>query len=499
MNSVSLIYPHQLFSDHPALDSSIPAFLIEDPLLFGTDQHQPLNVHKQRLVFHRASMKAFAAEMSRRGYKLQYIDCPKGSRSDSYNVLRSLLDSTVKEIRLANPHDFLLEKRVRRIANELGAELVLFDTPAFISSEELLEKHTGESRKRPFMANFYKDQRNQLGILMEGDEPTGGRWSFDEDNRKKVPAELELPSVPAARRNKYVGEALDYVEERFKRNLGSVDSFAWPTTHAAAKSWLDSFLEERFREFGPYEDAIHLEHRTLFHSVLSPAINVGLLTPQEVVDAAIGFSESNDIPLNSLEGFIRQIIGWREFMLGIYRYRGVEIRNGNYWGHDREIPKAFYDASTGIPPVDDAIRHALDYAWGHHIERLMVIGNFMLLCRFSPDAIYRWFMELYIDAYDWVMVPNVYGMSQFADGGTFTTKPYLSGSNYIRKMSSYKTGKWCEIWDGLYWSFIGDHEDFFQKNPRLSMMTRSWQRMDSQKKKAHRENARVFLESVGVE
>lgn len=496
MKLVSLIYPHQLFSDHPAITKDAPVYLIEDPLFFGTDQHQPLNIHKQRLVFHRASMKAYQTLLSKRGYSVEYLECPQGGRSDSCSVLRSILKNSVDQIWIADPQDFLLEKRLRRVSEEVGAELCIEETPAFLTPGTFLEKHTGADRKRPFMANFYKDQRKRMDILMEDDQPQGGRWSFDEDNRQKVPDDLELPEEPAAKRNGYVKEAIEYVEKRFSKNLGGLDSFAWPVTHGAARTWLKNFLEERFREFGPYEDAIHLQHRTLFHSVLSPAINAGLLTPREVIDAAIEFASTHEIPMNSLEGFVRQIIGWREFMYGIYKYRGVEIRNGNYWNHDREIPEAFYTGQTGIPPLDDAIQHALDHAWGHHIERLMVIGNFMLLCRFSPDAIYRWFMELYIDAYDWVMVPNVYGMSQFADGGTFTTKPYISGSNYIRKMSHYKKGEWCDIWDGLYWSFIGDHEDFFSKNPRLSMMTRSWQRMSPEKKSSHRKNASTFLDRV---
>lgn len=305
-----------------------------------------------------------------------------------------------------------------------------------------------------------------------------------------------MPPEPKSRRNDYVKEALTWTQKRFKSNLGSLDSFQWPVTRLAARAWLDEFLEVRFKEFGPYEDALSKEHRVLFHSVLTPVLNIGLLTPQEIVDAALDCASDGDIPLNSLEGFIRQIIGWREFMCGIYRHRGVRIRNGNFWRFNRKMPQCFYEASTGIPPVDDAIRHALEDGWRHHIERLMVLGNFMLLCRIDPAEVYRWFMELFVDAYDWVMVPNVYGMSQFADGGTFTTKPYLSGSNYIRKMSDYAKGDWCDVWDGLYWSFIADHQDFFAGNHRLSMMARSWDKMSAEKKLSHRNQAKSFLEGL---
>jgi deoxyribodipyrimidine photolyase-related protein len=199
------------------------------------------------------------------------------------------------------------------------------------------------------------------------------------------------------------------------------------------------------------------------------------------------------VPMNSLEGFIRQIIGWREFMRGIYQHRGTRIRTGNFWEFTTPLPKSFYDGTTGIPPVDRVIRQLLDDGWCHHIERLMILGNFMLLCRIRPDDVYRWFMELFVDAYDWVMVPNVYGMSQFADGGTFTTKPYLSGSNYVLKMSDEPKGDWCRIWDALFWTFIADYTPFFLKNPRLSMMARNWQKMSPETQAAHRRVAADFL------
>ena len=233
------------------------------------------------------------------------------------------------------------------------------------------------------------------------------------------------------------------------------------------------------------------------HGVLTPMLNIGLLTPQQVLDRTLARAELGDIPLNSLEGFIRQIIGWREFRAAMYRRHGVTRRTGNFWNFaDRPIPEAFYTATTGLPPIDDAIRHALDTGYCHHIERLMLLGNVMLLCGFHPNRIYTWFMELFVDAYDWVMVPNVYGMSQFADGGIFTTKPYLSGSNYVRKMSDYRKGPWCEIWDGLFWSFIQRHDTFFRSQYRLAMLARNLDRMDVETLKMHQKNADLFLESI---
>jgi deoxyribodipyrimidine photolyase-related protein len=266
-------------------------------------------------------------------------------------------------------------------------------------------------------------------------------------------------------------------------------------TRGDAARWLDRFIVERLQQFGLYEDAISTEHPYLYHSAITPALNIGLLDPQDVVDRVL--AASDHIPMNSLEGFIRQIIGWREFMHGVYRHRGSEIRNGNFWRFERRLPRAFYDGTTGIPPVDRVIRQVLADGYCHHIERLMVLGSFMLLCRIRPDDVYRWFIEMFVDAYDWVMVPNVYGMSQFADGGTFTTKPYLSGSNYILKMSDELKGPWCRVWDGLFWSFIGDHREFFLKNPRLSMMVRTWEKLSPEKQADHRRSARDFLVGLG--
>jgi deoxyribodipyrimidine photolyase-related protein len=215
------------------------------------------------------------------------------------------------------------------------------------------------------------------------------------------------------------------------------------------------------------------------------------------VDRALEAAASAPVPLNSLEGFLRQVIGWREFVRAVYERVGVPQRTANFWGADRPLPASFYDGTTGIAPVDRVIRQVLDHAWCHHIERLMILGNFMCLCGFRPDAVCRWFLELFIDGYDWVMVPNVHGMALFADGGLMTTKPYLSGSNYIRKMSQDPPGPWCATWDALFWRFIGLHRDFFAGNPRLSMMTRQWDRMPPDRRHGHLDTAERFLDRLG--
>ncbi|MEK7950559.1 cryptochrome/photolyase family protein [Luteolibacter soli] len=493
MITVGLVYPNQLFGRHPAWREGQLTLLIEDPLFFGNDPHWPLGVHKQRLVLHRASMKAWAT-----GKKdVRYVEVPSGADLDSTGVLEKAVPKNVECLEVVDPMDDVLLRRIRRFAASRRIELVVHPTPNLVTPPDFLEKHTGGGRKKPFMASFYQEQRQRMGILVEAEgSPVGGHWSFDVENRQRFPEDHLAPIEPKTRQNEHVKAAIEWVEGRFPDNPGRSDSFGYPVTRRDALAWLDRFLAERFEDFGAYEDALSRNHRVLFHSVLTPALNIGLLDPREIVERVLEYATRHQVPMNSLEGFIRQIIGWREFMAGIYRYRGVEIRNGNFWKHDRPMPRAFYEGKTGIPPVDDTIRRVLDHGWCHHIERLMVMGNFMLLCRIRPDDVYRWFMELFVDAYDWVMVPNVYGMSQFADGGTFTTKPYLSGSNYIRKMSFYPKGEWCDTWDALFWCFIGDHLKFFDSNPRLSMMARTWEKLPAAKKEAHHSRATAFLEGL---
>jgi deoxyribodipyrimidine photolyase-related protein len=225
-------------------------------------------------------------------------------------------------------------------------------------------------------------------------------------------------------------------------------------------------------------------------------LNIGLLTPHEILDKALEIGIDKNIPLNSTEGFIRQVMGWREFIKIVYEREGTKQRSTNYWKFTRKIPPSFWNGTTGIPPIDNTIQKILKTGYCHHIERLMVLGNFMLLCEFDPNEVYRWFMEMFIDAYDWVMVPNVYGMTQFADGGLMTTKPYISGSNYLMKMSDYEKGEWQSVWDGLFWRFMHEHRNFFLKNPRLGMLVGTYDKMSPEKQLAHLNQANNFLKKL---
>lgn len=493
---ITLIFPHQLFQNHPSLEKDRPVYLLEDPLFFGTDSQQPLpQLHPFKPVLHRASLLAYQEWLEKEGYSVFHLALPSKPATTATQLAKLPL-ADLQALHLCDPADYLVDRRLKRFAKEHELTLEVSPSPNFLSPDEFLEEQF-PAGKKPFMARFYQKQRQRLNILMEDDQPVGGQYSFDKDNRKKLPKNHPVPAEPACKPNPFLEKAATWARGRFGSSDLDLGSFPYPVTHQDAEAWLDEFLSERFHQFGPYEDALSKEHRVMFHSLLTPMLNIGLLSPEAIIERSLAHADKHEVPINSLEGFVRQIIGWREFMKAMYDRHGVTMRTKNFWGFTRKMPSSFYDGTTGIPPIDDAIRHARETGYCHHIERLMVLGNFMLLCRINPDEVYRWFMELFIDAYDWVMVPNVYGMSQFADGGLFTTKPYLSGSNYICKMSDYSKSKdWAPIWDGLYWTFIDDHLDIFAKNHRLAMMARTCERMAAEKKEEHRRNAEEFLKKL---
>ncbi|MCS6819000.1 MAG: cryptochrome/photolyase family protein, partial [Chitinophagales bacterium] len=407
--------------------------------------------------------------------------------------VRELAKSGVEQIYYCDPCDNWLEKRLKEASNKNGIVLKCFPSPNFICSSEYIEQYFNEEKF--FLTSFYIEQRKRLDIMIENGKPLGGKWTYDSDNRRKMPALVRPPQLPVQDENNYVKEAINYVNTYFPENHGNLKKFIYPVTFSDSYLWLESFLEMRFQNYGIYQDAIVSEENFLFHSVLTPMLNIGLLQPLYVLERAIKFALNNHIPVNSLEGFVRQILGWREYIRAVYVLKGSEQRTTNFWGHQRKIPNSFYKAETGIIPIDACIKRLLQYGYNHHIERLMILGNFMCLCEFSPDEIYRWFMELYIDAYDWVMVPNVYGMSQFADGGLMSTKPYISSSNYVLKMSNHTRGSWCDIWDALYWRFVYTHRAFFESNPRMSVMTKQLDKSGN-KIAEHLKRADAFLRKL---
>lgn len=494
--SITLIFPHQLFKDHPAINNNRIIYLVEELLYFNQ-----YKFHKQKLVLHRASMQFYKQWLKEKNYNVNYINADEDI-SDIRQLVTHLNENNCKEIHVAEVTDDWLQRRLQNACKKYSIELKFYQTPSFITSIKKAGEYFSD-KKTYFQTDFYIWQRKQHKILLETDRyPLGGKWSFDYENRKRFPKNETAPFLNLPENNNYVTEARKYVAENFSNNYGSNDDPFYntkgffPTTFEEAAHWLKDFIQNRFEKFSVYEDAIVANEQVLHHSVLSSSLNIGLLTPKQVIDAVTAQADEYKIPINSLEGFIRQIIGWREFIRVVYEREGRKQRTKNYWNFTRKIPESFRNGTTGIEPVDAVIKKVLNAAYTHHIERLMVLGNFMLLCEFDPDEVYKWFMELFIDAYDWVMVPNVYGMSQFADGGIMSTKPYISASNYLIKMSDFTKGEWQQTWDALFWRFMHVHRDFFNSNPRIGMLLKTFDKMDVKKRQNYLNTAAHFLQTL---
>jgi deoxyribodipyrimidine photolyase-related protein len=491
MNEIALIFPHQLFKYHPALQKNRPVYLVEEWLFF-----RQYNFHQQKIILHRSGMKFYEAYLKEQQFSVQYI----GS-ADERNEIRKLIaflsQQRITSIHIADVVDCWLTKRIRAACKKHSIALTVHASPSFLNTMDEVTDYFNK-KKTYFQTDFYIQQRKQRKLLLEtGSKPTGGKWTFDTENRVKFPKKEVVPVVHFPAENGYIAEAKEYVQQHFSANYGSVTApYFFVSTFKEAEDWLHDFIKNRFEKFGMYEDAIVAKENILHHSVLTPMLNTGLLTPQQILDAAINYAKKHTIPLSSLEGFIRQVMGWREFIRIVYEREGSKQRTANYWKFKRKIPASFWTGTTGIAPIDSTIRKVLQTGYCHHIERLMVLGNFMLLCEFDPDEVYKWFMELFIDAYDWVMVPNVYGMTQFADGGLMTTKPYISGSNYLMKMSDYEKGDWQQVWDGLFWRFMHVHRDFFLKNPRLGMLVGTFDKMSEEKRNIHLATAEKYLSNL---
>lgn len=495
---ITIVFPHQLYKEHPAIVTDRPVLLVEEWLYFNQ-----YNFNKKKLVLHRASMQFYKDYLEEKGVGVTYVEA-QDERHNVFKLIEWFASQKVTAIHYVDTVDNWLEKRIQKAVNNHSLKAYKYACPNFINQMSEVEAFFN-NRKTYFQTDFYKWQRKQRNILMQANgEPEGGKWSFDEENRKPVKKGTYIPLPGLPKENKYVIEAWQYVQQHYPSNYGSDLTLNgssigfYATTFKEAEDWLDDFLNTRFENFGVYEDAIVFEQHYLFHSVLTPMLNIGLLLPSQIITKALVAAAKHSIPINSVEGFTRQIIGWREFIRIVYEREGTRQRTKNFWGFTRKIPVSFWEGTTGILPIDNVIQKALDTGYSHHIERLMVMGNFMLLCEFEPNEVYRWFMEMYVDAYDWVMVPNTYGMTQFADGGLMTTKPYISGSNYLMKMSNYAKGDWQQIWDGLFWRFMHVHRDFLSKNMRLGMLIKTFDKMPVEKQELHLKHAEDFLMKLDV-
>ncbi len=488
---LAIILGNCLFPDHGRLniDEHTLLFMAEDA---GLCTH--FKYHKHKLVLFLSAMRSHANDLEKK-HTMVYWQLNAQNQNMSFeDKLNSTLQkySAIEEVVIYDIEDHFFEERIRNWSKTAKLKLTIVDSPSFITTKKEFKEYLSDSKK-PFMQVFYKRQRKSLNLLMDGDKPLNDKWSFDAENRKPLPKDISIPDRPQSNLTENDKACIELVNSLFSDHPGSTDNFNWSTTRQSALYRLSTFLKERFEDFGPYEDAIAKDQTFLFHSVLSPYINLGLITPDEVLDKVIEHYQANNTHYPSVEGFVRQVAGWREFMRGIYHNFDLEQ---NHFNQTRKMKTCWYDGTTGIPPLDDSIQKAVTHGYTHHIERLMILGNIMLMTGLHPNEVYKWFMEMYVDSSDWVMAPNVYGMSQFAEGGIFATKPYISGSNYILKMSNYTKGPWCDTVDGLYWSFIANNRKTFENNPRMGMMLSTLDRMGKDKKEYLFEKAQKWIEKV---
>jgi deoxyribodipyrimidine photolyase-related protein len=464
MTKVLLGFGNQLF--HPRYLTGVkPArvVLCEDPKLCTRYAY-----HKQKLVLMLAAMRNYSALLESSGFKVDYSDLAQ-ARSWRQTLTATIAETgadTLCHFELESPE---LTRAIKEFAGDSGLALEVLRSPMFMNSVE--EFGEFEAEHGPRLQAFYQAQRIERQILVTSSgEPIGGRWSFDQDNRAKLPRDLHPVEPSQIKDSPVVCAVKTEVEATFGSHPGELDAFWLPTTHEQAEAWLEDFLVNRFHNFGRYEDALTERSPFVFHSGLAPLMNIGLLTPDQVLDRALDFAGANNVPLNSLEGFVRQILGWREFIRGVFHRYHEPMQNRNIWNADRALTDAWYEGTTGVTPLDHVIQKARRFGYAHHIERLMVAANLMNLTGIAPQDVYRWFMEMFVDAYDWVMVPNVFGMGLTSEGGIFTTKPYICGSNYVLKMGDYKKGPWCDVMDGLLWRFVANHEATLKANHRLAPM-----------------------------
>jgi len=492
---IFLIFPIHLFADIKILNSK-KVYILEESRYF-TD----FKYHKLKLAYHRASMKSYYKYLKKNNINVTYIDY-KDITSQFYKDIKNNSKTNTKtSIYSYDTNDHKLNKKLK----EYIPDIITMSTLNFLVDHQTLRNNINEFKKTRYNhSGFYKWQRRRLNILMESNgSPRGGKWSFDEDNREKLPKNIKIPKIFPLKisidTNTIIKEAIEYIDKSFSDNYGSLDNFIYPIDHDSAKKWLIAFCKNKFAKFGIYEDAVtkNVNEPFLFHSVISPMMNIGLLTDTEVLKIVKPYETS--VPIEAFEGFIRQIIGWRNYMYAIYLLE-PDIPKMNFFEHNRQLnKKMMWEGTTQIEPVDTIIGKIRDYGYAHHIERLMYLGNYMLLCHIRPSDVYEIFMEWTIDAYDWVMMANVYCMSQYADGGMIMTKPYFSSSNYILKMSDYKKKtivNWTTIWDALYYNFINTHHDYLLSNYGTSRQVAHWNKKTKTEQNNLIKMAKEYLDNV---
>lgn len=502
VDTIALILGDQLSPDIAALRASDPASTV---VLMAEVMAEASYVrhHQKKLAFIFAAMRHFALELRSAGWTVEYValDDPDNTGSLAGEVGRAAARLGAQRVLVTEPGEW------RVLADLRGWS----PAPEILPDDRFLCSHAefaawAEGRKALRMEYFYRMMRRKTGLLMAGDEPEGGQWNFDHDNRKPARADLFMPQPPRFDHDAVTADVLALVAERFAGNFGELEPFWFPVTRADAKHAAEVFMARSLSGFGDYQDAMLTGEKFLYHSVLAPLLNVGLLDPLALCRMAEAEYRAGRAPLNAVEGFIRQIIGWREYVRGIYWREGPDYVRRNALGAQRALPEMYWSGRTGMACMAAAIGQTRDEAYAHHIQRLMVTGNFALLAGIDPHALHEWYLAVYADAFEWVEAPNTVGMSQFADGGLLGSKPYAASGAYIDRMSDYcgtcryavkrKVGPGACPLNALYWDFLARHRARFAGNPRMAQMYRVWDRMADDQQAALRRQAAGFLDHL---
>ncbi|NDH86027.1 cryptochrome/photolyase family protein, partial [bacterium] len=465
---------------------------------------------QQKLTLLYSAMRHYAADLKKRKFNTLYHHLSDSSDQADYTTVLAtwVKQHRIKEIHLLDPNEFDTLHSLPTLSKKLGIPVQRHPSPQFLVPREEFQSWA-QGKKHLLMETHYRRLRTERNILLDSQgKPEGGDWNLDDQNRRTfrefAKEKPKVPPLPPPMKDPIVQEVAAQVSKLFPHHPGKAADLWIPTTREGALDWLKLFIRQRLEKFGSWEDTMVDGEPILFHSVLSPLLNLGLLTPLECIQAAEKAYRDGKAPLNSVEGFIRQILGWREFIHGIYWLKMPEYREVNFLGANRPLPRWAYTGETEMRCVSQAIHGAIDHAYNHHIQRLMVLGNFFLLGGYEPKAVLRWYSEMYLDAYDWVMVPNVLGMILFADGGFFATKPYAAGAAYQDKMGNHcascqfdpkqREGPQACPFHSLYWNFFGQHAKLFGKNPRIGMMVKLWEKKTPADQTQIRQNAQRFLD-----
>lgn len=493
----------QLLTDHPALaqaEEQIGRDGIRIVLIESRARLQKLPYQRKKLVLLLSAMRHYAATLRDAGYNVDYVT----AETFSAGLAQHVADQAPEKLYTMAASSYRGRSFQHTLQQQLGLPVEILPNTQFLVGR-FNPIPDPEPDRRYVMEYFYRDMRRHFDVLMDGDDPVGGEWNYDKQNREALPPNNEPPAAPFFAPDEITQQVMDEVAAQ-ENGVGEVDDFGYAVTRQQATAAFGNFIAHRLAQFGPYEDAMTERSHSLYHSVLSPYLNIGLLTPLELVRAAERAYAAGRAPLNSVEGFVRQIIGWREFMYWQYWRQMPGMLTQNAWDAQRPIPDFFWTAETQMACLRHALRRAVDTGYNHHIERLMLLSNFMMLTGIDPAAANEWFLSLYVDAYEWVMPPNVLGMGLNADDGLTATKPYIASANYINKMSDHCRGCYFDRnkrhgaracpFNFLYWNFLLQHEERLRANPRLGRNVLGLRYLDEEERTAVREQANAFLQKL---